>query len=70
MGIFKLIFEFLVSVFLQNKDEANFRSIKFNPLKLSMVGVFYVSITVNIFLINKFSKLAVLLAKACPSLQL
>lgn len=68
MGIFKLIFDFLVSVFLTNKDEANFKSIKFNPLKLSMVAVFYVSLAVNVILINKFSKLALLLAKACPSL--
>lgn len=67
MGLIKLVFSFLVSVFLSNKDEGNFKSHKFNPVKIAAVAIFYMSLLLNILMINKFAKLYTVLAKTCPS---
>lgn len=67
MSVLKLLFGFLLSVFLSNKDEGNFKSFKFNPVKVIAVMAFYLSLLLNIVMINKFAKLSAMLVKDCPT---
>lgn len=69
MDVFKLLFSFLLSVFLSNKDEGNFKSFKFNPVKIIAVMLFYMSILLNLVLIAKFVKLSAMLVVHCPAFK-
>jgi hypothetical protein len=57
--IFKLIFQFVVFIFFYSKEELNYKSKQFNPLKIFVLIFFIFSIILNIYLFSVVNKLYV-----------
>ncbi len=67
--MFKTIFVFLIEVLLNNKDEVNIRSAKFNPYKLISIVFFAASVGLNILLIIKLERSFDVIDGMCPQFK-
>lgn len=68
MAIIKLLFGFILAIFLSNKDECNPFNYKFNPSKILFIFVFMISIILNTLFITKANKVIAKMKIACPNI--
>ena len=64
---FKLLELFILRT-LFNKDEYNFKSKFFNPIKLFSVGLLFIGFLFSFFLLNKLSDAYLVIKLHCPNI--
>lgn len=57
MKILKMIFQFLLELFFDHKEEYSFSSNRFNVRKVMVMMIFTISVTMNVFLVVSFFQL-------------
>ena len=67
--MFKTLFVFLLSVFINNKEEIDIRSSKFNPLKVIVILAFNASIMLNVYLVVRVNNTIEKLELICPAFK-